>query len=912
MSQTHPLLDIAAPQLVIAAEGDTPAAQANARGHLFEVFVGRLFEAFGCDAPTKSSVNVRQNGYEVDISTRLTLTKESAIAECKAYSSVLPLSALSNFYGKLCAERLGGTPVHGWFVAIPGLTADGHELARRLEAGDARFKLVTAHEIYALVQRKQWVRPIEPTLGAVLSDHGLLVTRHAIAAIAKLLDPTTRLPVRILVQRREGNISDADLALLKVSDYVGGLPVQDYAAAGPAKGMPEVAEAPTLVTVVGSGADFEYQFPAAPAFFVGREDLLERVRAISQAAGRRGRVLVLNAQSGWGKSSLALRIADLVERTGGSAIVFDTRTASAPPYVAAALRKAMMDAQSKGLLKLPADASFASLQSALLTLHGSELLGEAPLLIFFDQFENVFRDARLTREFRDFALAAQDLIVPVIVGFSWKTDLVGLTENYPYRLRDEIRGTATVINVEPFGPKEVGTLLGRLAKVANTSLSSELKQRLREYSQGLPWLLKKLASHILTQLQAGTSEETLLAESLNIEALFQQDLAALEATEVDALKAIAREAPVPVSDIVERIKPNVVQSLVDQRLVVRVGERIDVYWDTFREFLLTGKVAVEDTYILRLRAASTAKLLQYIVATGHEVSAQEAARALGSSLHAIFNAARELRQLGVLVPKSGGLLLSEQLRGGGSPSESEIRQRIAKSLRRHTVFARIQKLMAAAASKEISLDTLASEMPALFPAVAATPHTWRVYAVSFGSWLDYSNLVQLRGQVLCEPSPSARKGTLLSVADRVRKTFPQAHPDQVIAYLRLEAGGRVPMKESARQKAQSDLYVLGLMNAAGSLLPQMRERAQGLMDGSLPAWDARELLAGVPGGRSALLLIEQTPDVRSELVGAVLREAYGLPWAASTTKTAGTRFRAWARLAGVAVRKSPRAQPAAI
>ncbi|MGO4326415.1 hypothetical protein AB4Z48_09605 [Cupriavidus sp. 2TAF22] len=38
------------------------------------------------------------------------------------------------------------------------------------------------------------------------------------------------------------------------------------------------------------------------------------------------------------------------------------------------------------------------------------------------------------------------------------------------------------------------------------------------------------------------SEEALPADTLNIESLFQQALASLEAVEVEAIKAIAREA----------------------------------------------------------------------------------------------------------------------------------------------------------------------------------------------------------------------------------------------------------------------------------------------------------------------------------------------------------------------------------
>lgn len=403
MQEAPPILDIAAPRIVIVAEGNNAGAQAHARGHLFELFIARVFEAFGCAPPTKSTVNVRQNGYEVDISAHLTLTGEAAIAECKAYSSVLSLSAVSNFYGKLGAERLDEPSMHGWFVAVPGLTAEGHEFVRKLEAKDKRFRLFTATQIYDLVKQKRWIEEIALPSRAVLSDHALLITANGIAALAKELDPGSRLPIRVLVHRTTGEMSATEVALVTADEYTGGLPVQDMAASPIQERHTASAEMPTLVTVVGSAADFEYQFPAAPAFFVGRENLLTIVKKVSEEAGTQGRVIVLNAQSGWGKSSLALRIADQIEKGGGSATVMDTRTAVVPQYVSAALRKAMTEAQAKGKISLPSDASFASLQSTLKTLQSSTWRSAAPLLIFFDQFENVFREPRLTQEFRDLA-----------------------------------------------------------------------------------------------------------------------------------------------------------------------------------------------------------------------------------------------------------------------------------------------------------------------------------------------------------------------------------------------------------------------------------------------------------------------------------------------------------------------------
>src|SRR5690606_35186139 len=181
-------------------------------------------------------------------------------------------------------------------------------------------------------------------------------------------------------------------------------------------------------------------------------------------------------------------------------------------------------------------------------------------------------------------------------------------------------------------------------------------------------------------------------------------------------KLVAKEGPVAVADLVERIDPAIIQTLVDQRLLVRVGERLDTYWDTFREFLITGKVAVEDTFILRQRPRSTAKVLAAVLASEGEISSLDVATKLGTSVNVIFNAARELRQLGILAPKPGVLMLADSL-GSSELTESVLQGRVGKSLRRHRVFHTVQGLIEASPNNKVTIDDLTAALPGAYPAV---------------------------------------------------------------------------------------------------------------------------------------------------------------------------------------------------
>jgi hypothetical protein len=94
----------------------------------------------------------------------------------------------------------------------------------------------------------------------------------------------------------------------------------------------------------------------------------------------------------------------MVEERGGCAVVIDSRTAYTSNFVTEALRFAAQKAVDAGLLSLPAGHSWASLASAVATIEGSKWNRSQPLVVFFDQFENVFLDESTTRPFRDLAL----------------------------------------------------------------------------------------------------------------------------------------------------------------------------------------------------------------------------------------------------------------------------------------------------------------------------------------------------------------------------------------------------------------------------------------------------------------------------------------------------------------------------
>jgi hypothetical protein len=892
-------------QVLVLADEDS----AGGKGGLFERFIAKLLaEQYGFEAPTTRNLNVTSEGVELDVVAKHRLTGGTALAECKAYSRNVAAAELTNFYGKLHIERFTDKAAFGVLCALPRLTADGQEKARAIEAHDAKFRYLSAEDLAAAMLQGGLITDPPGSVGQT-SDPAVIVSEHGIYAACIVLDNAERTPVRVAAWAPDSPVPGKVLELLAASEYAAGMAVHDAGAEGPAR-LHARTQTPVLLTrVAGSSSDFEYQLPASPRFFVGRRPVVQRLDELLSAS--RGSVLVLNAQSGWGKSSLALKMGDLVTRRRGVALVLDTRTADQPRYVVEVLRQLAVEASEAGLLSLPTTASWASLESALMTWREVRWHDRRPVLAFFDQFENVFRDVELTRTFRDLALGSRDIPGPLVIGFAWKTDLVGWTEGHPYQLRDDIRGAGSVVVVEPFGPREVDVLLGRMAKQAVVRLLPDLRSRLRAYSQGLPWLLKKLADHVLRELQRGETQEGLLAESLNVVALFEADLAELNPFEHTVLRHVARYAPIEASEVTERFGPDAVQSLVDRRLLVQVGDRLDTYWDTFRDFLNTGSVPVQESWILRQTPRSVGRLLLAVVEAGGDASVKDLLAIFGTSDKAIFNLSRELRLLGVTAHEPNRVRLVEEVLAAPD-REQEMRRRVAAALRRHRAYSTLRKL-AERGGGEVTLDSYSRDLPNAFPAVDIARTAWTSYARAFLFWMEYAGLVQRDGNnYVPTAEPTAVPALRLLDAPsplKYRAGVPQIAPGRALDVLQaLHVKGDIPLPTSPREReAAGTLFALGAIAVSPSRRITLAVPDLLRTDGALEPTTLMRLLTSVPGGREAMAVLAADPRAVPQEVGEAIAAASHGRWTAGTTRHVGGHFRSWAKLAGVPVQYPRRA-----
>lgn len=286
-------------------------------------------------------------------------------------------------------------------------------------------------------------------------------------------------------------------------------------------------------------------------------------------------------------------------------------------------------------------------------------------------------------------------------------------------------------------------MLSRLSKELGSSVRKDLQFILSEFSQGYPWLLKKLCAHVKAQCEAGVLQSEIATSLLNVEELFQDDLKELSAAEEDTLRRLSKAAPVGVQELSEDFDAEVVQSLVNRRLLVRVGHKYDIYWDIFRDYLNTGRLPVQENYILRVQIGSVLKATRLLSEHNVAVEVDEFRKQAGiSSEKSFYNIVRDMRLLGLAKIRTGKIELQVSLPRDSAAFSDSLGAILRDRLRRNRFIWRISERLESGDSP--SLAALASLLSGWCPYISATSETWHTYARILADWMDFTGLATFR------------------------------------------------------------------------------------------------------------------------------------------------------------------------
>jgi len=541
--------DTAMGRLKILAKDHSP----QTLGNLFAKIMADALNYYGYHS--EHILRASERGMEIDIEGQQSMAGLPFYAECKGYETAVTVSKIQAFYGKYMVKWHDNKQCHGLLIAFSGLDKAAGEFYRRHLASNPKITTHLYEEdaiLQAVIDTPGVANPatitksITPKLGKP-GDWLLLYTPNGLFWVQHVIPQDKGIPSGVALFDAQGHpISDRPTL-----DYLTELypELDDYenitvsGAVALQTGLFQDVE--DIVELTGSSEFFEYQLPALPEQFVGRQSYLQKLdsftdQVVNNQTSARG--IQIEAPAGLGKSSLVLAFVDRLKTMEHFALAFDMRYLSSPMSIPNTLNYTIRQLGDFGGRIPPADypksfAGFEDVLQAMLEIGRTLESHDRLIFIFFDQFETVFRRPDILKNFKELFLKISDAQTNVVLGFAFKSDLAGLMGGFDYELLKPIADLGHPIIVDIFSKVEVGALLKKFEKELGETLSKGLRFHLAEFSQGNPWLLKKLCARVIDLRQAGVPQSDIAGRLLNGEILLPRDSRILLANVGDVLKA---------------------------------------------------------------------------------------------------------------------------------------------------------------------------------------------------------------------------------------------------------------------------------------------------------------------------------------------------------------------------------------
>jgi hypothetical protein len=808
---------------------------------------GKFLEGLVADLLRRQRFSVEERvsftGMEIDVLGQHLDTEEKVFVECKFIKDTFEAGVITNLLGKAVIQ--GINRAYLFSTAHPSKGAKG-----RLEEMKKSPPIPHIPDfIFVFIGPEKLFEWFVDVKGLKLPDFGrhnieiervgklhLLITPYNILWVVEevqqglpsraIIFPTSN-NCRIDIEEIRNLFLENDFCSGLVDDIVDGTKIN---AQSHIIDLSSSIDAET-VTSVGMADSFDDYRPCRPQDFVGRSELqqdvldfLEKVRQEETST----RIFCFSGSSGFGKSSLILKLEDKFQKTPKLKQKFhlfpiDVRAAQRPLFVAKAIKTAIEQAIEKKFIELPNQTisiesteqlfASASIQLVLEQLKSTNRV----LVIFFDQFEELYTKESLFHTFEMFekiAFEVDSLQSNIVLGFCWRTGVSFTGEHPAYMLWHKLEDKRREFKVDHFSSKESLLLLTQLSKHLNQQLNPKLRRRLSEECQGLPWLLKKLCIHIYHQIRNGTTQGQLVDRLFNVKYLFDQDLEQLSEREKDCLKYIAENSPC--EDATVKFGASLVECLCsNRRLVIRVGQKYTIYWDTFRDYILGKPIPGDDLkYIPRMQLPTALKALLLLQEDG-SINSTTLRNQLGYCQNTTKNVSLDLQYLRFAVYQNNLIKIREDVK---DLSQNKVADHIAKQLKDHLIIKEAYNQLVP--GSKMTFKEFKELFSKAYP--ATNTRTVETYVSRLIPWLCFAGLLEHETEpqeMIVRPIDSGKQKGKFTNRLKISIFMCESHPQQVIdTVMQLIREGRFVLSSPQLDKVASDLTRLGLAKRANKCL----------------------------------------------------------------------------------------------
>ncbi len=725
---------------------------------------------------------LRITGTELDLLCEHRVNRRNIYVECKAYRNSISADVLTKLLGTVHSKEYQ----EGWLISTGPLSKDAkgfqHEWENKPTAESQKLSIyppemvIEALILARIVKRLPYDLAVK-TIGNEdqLGDPTLLITEYGVFWTIACLEGGV--PVGVLVYSTETGdlIKDHEL-LRKLSqtdtsqcelnfEYIFSLPKLNF----------EPAMNPVIE--VEHGETWTDYRPARPEDFVGRKEAQEQILHLLKDV-RNGisftRVFAVKGDSGMGKSSLIAKLRNRVRNQHYSSKFYiyavDVRASTDSSYILWSVLECLRNAAELGFgTNNPTDLKITNSVNPFESPSIKEFLTQLEqnkqvVCLVFDQFEELYSKPEMfgifeaTQRLLLSAVAAQSNLV---LGFAWKTDSTVQQDHPAYYLWHRLADHRMEVELGRFTSSEASKAISIFQKELGEQLRTDLRRQLTENNQGYPWLLKKLCIHVYDTVRSGISQSELVDKDLDVESLFDKDLQELSTSERTCLKMIAESSPADWYEVLDASDQEVIRGLQGKRLIIRSGDRLNLYWDIFREYVLTQTVpSIALSYLPGSSIRAMLKVGEKLNSTESK-SFSELGKLCSLSEKTIVNVIRDLKMFGIATVKSSKIKLAEAME---TSDQVKLLQRLRHVLQSHALTMR---LSSHDPSEIITTQHIIDLLKQINPTAMHKENTWKVYAEKMGHWLSVTGyLVQRKndwvfedqGKVNLEYLTKTRKG----------------------------------------------------------------------------------------------------------------------------------------------------------
>ncbi|MEO6838255.1 MAG: restriction endonuclease [Ginsengibacter sp.] len=794
----------------------------KAKGNCFESLIRNLLTLHQYDIRS----NINFSGMEIDLVAEHKHNKESLYVECKAKEKVSS-DELSKFAFNVDFKEVD----KGYFYRTQELESQAGALLSEMKK-KPKYKNLTFFEpddiIKMLSDGKMLFEPLSQLTNYIISKRILAVTYFGDFFIY-LVNESNALPTKFIVidAKRNNNIVDEELVeilknkLADISNLTIIPNISNYQTNNE-KVKPNI-EVETISEVQESENWYDYLPASADKnHFVGRDEIRTKILTYFKEIRNRQsskRIFYLNGKSGWGKSSLVLELKDRCQNKHFKkkffALAIDTRSAISDNFVALSFKKLIGAAIKDKFIDrniFDKDITFTSsndlLSSESVKLIISSLkISNKFLVLIFDQFEDVFRKKDYFKTFYKFLTDVTDSKPNLIIGFSWKSDFFIQSDDPSYHIWQQAKEQAREFTISEFGEKEIDGIIKQLEGSVG-ELDKGIKERIKESSQGLPWLTKKLCIHVFDQINSGLAKENLIESNLNILDLFRKDEERLSSQEFKAIKIIAKRAydgsffdETEVGDIIET---DTIASLLHKRLIIRSGANYNIYWDIYRDYLVTGNIPIiGESYLLRQGVNLCLEVFLLFDSNNPEnMDSLLQKHPKGIAAETLYNILIELRNLGFIQKTGEDYIVNSEIQ----KSRQGFIDFITNRFHNYTPYINLKKLPQSKISKSDVIQILKNIFKQDFQ-----DNTWDSYAKNMISWFLLSEL-DIKAKLIEPTKGRGKSKTNLILGDK-SDIIPRSSLKEIIEQIPLLSSN----PNLINSRFNRDILLLDLIDSHSSL-----------------------------------------------------------------------------------------------